>query len=387
MTAGAVAALFATTGPLALILTVGRESGLAPDQISGWVFAGYSVGGLLSVLFSSFYRQPIGLAWSIPGTAMLLTALQHRTFEEAVGAYLVCGLIMTFLGLTGWISRLTALVPMSVVMGMIAGVFLPFGIGIITGFTLSPLIAAVMVGGFVVTAVLPPRARIIPPILVALICGVVGTLATSAMSGWVPAGDWIASPELRGITFSPLGLAEMVPPMLLSVLAVQNLQGYAVLGQAGHTPPINALTVACGYGSLAMGALGSVPTCVTGPVNGILVTARPPERRWAGGVVFGLLMILFGVFAPLTTALATGLPPVFIMVLGGLAMLPVLGDALYDAFKAPARLGALTAFLVTVSDIHLFNVGAPLWGLVAGILVTVLLERPRRPVAPGSRPR
>ena len=37
--------------------------------------------------------------------------------------------------------------------------------------------------------------------------------------------------------------------------------------------------------------------------------------------------------------------------------------------------GALVAFLVTVADLGLWNIGAAFWGLVAGIAVSWLLER------------
>ena len=377
VSSGAVAALFATTGPLALLLTVARESNLSQDETVGWICAGYGVGGLLSVLASALYRQPIGLAWSIPGTAMLLVALDHLSFGEAVGAYLVCGLLMVFLGLSGWIGRMAALVPLPVVMGMVAGVFLPFGVTLVTGFLDDPLIACATVGGFLVVAATPTVSRRIPAIVAALLAGAAVLALTGRLDDIVTADSWIAVPTLRPPVFTVAGLAELVPPLLISVIAIQNLQGFAILSRAGHSPPVNVLTTACGYGSLAMGAFGSVPTCVTGPVNGILTTTRPADRRWAGGIVFGVLIGLFGLFAPLTTSVAVGLPPVFIGALGGLAMMPVLANAFTGAFSGSAVLGPVTAFIVTVSDVSIFNIGAPFWGLVFGVVVWLLLDRER----------
>jgi benzoate membrane transport protein len=381
ITAGAVGMLFATTGPLALLLTVARAGGLSNDEVIGWIFAGYAFGGVLSILFSAVYRQPIGLAWSIPGTAMLLAAVDHLSFPEIVGAYLVCGVIMTFLGLSGWIGWLTARVPVPVVMGMVAGVFLPIGLGMVTSFADAPIIAGATIAGFVVVAAVPPVAHRFPPMLGALFAGALAVGLTGGFSGGELTGDWIARPEIRAVSFSVAAMVELVPPLLISVIAIQNLQGFMVLGQAGHKPPVNALTVACGYGTLAMGAFGSVPACVTGPVNAILVGARPPASRWAGGIVFGVLIGLFGLFAPLTTAVASGLPLAFIAVLGGLAMLPVLNASFNAAFSGKAPMGALVAFLVTVSDVQIFNIGAAFWGLVFGYAVTMLLERPLRPSA------
>jgi benzoate membrane transport protein len=378
ITAGAVGMLFATTGPLALLLTVARAGGLSTDEVIGWIFAGYAFGGVLSILFSYVYRQPIGLAWSIPGTAMLLAAIDHLSFAEAVGAYLVCGVIMTFLGLSGWIGWLTQRIPVPVVMGMVAGVFLPIGIGMVTSFADAPIVAGATVAGFVIVASIPAISQRFPPMLGALLAGVLAVIFAGEFNSAELGGDWIARPQLRAVSFSVAGMVELVPPLLISVIAIQNLQGFTVLGQAGHKPPINALTVACGYGSLAMGAFGSVPTCVTGPVNAILVGARPPAARWAGGVVFGILIGLFGVFAPLTTAVASGLPLAFIAVLGGLAMLPVLNTSFNAAFSGKAPMGALVAFLVTVSGVQILNIGAAFWGLIFGYAVTVLLERADR---------
>ena len=63
------------------------------------------------------------------------------------------------------------------------------------------------------------------------------------------------------------------------------------------------------------------------------------------------------------------------MTLAGLAMLRVLQTAFVASFKDRFTLGALVAFLVTVADLGLFNIGAAFWGLVAGFAVSWALER------------
>jgi hypothetical protein len=45
------------------------------------------------------------------------------------------------------------------------------------------------------------------------------------------------------------------------------------------------------------------------------------------------------------------------------------------AFKERFSLGALLAFLVTVAEVPLLNVGAAFWGLVSGFAISWLLER------------
>ena len=62
--------------------------------------------------------------------------------------------------------------------------------------------------------------------------------------------------------------------------------------------------------------------------------------------------------------------------LAGLAMLKVLQAAFATAFRDRFALGALVTFLVTVADLPILNIGAPFWGLVLGLSVAWLLERP-----------
>jgi benzoate membrane transport protein len=68
-------------------------------------------------------------------------------------------------------------------------------------------------------------------------------------------------------------------------------------------------------------------------------------------------------------------PKSLVMALAGLAMLRVLQTAFVSAFRERFSLGALVAFLVTVADVPLLNVGAAFWGLVAGFAIAWLLER------------
>ena len=57
-------------------------------------------------------------------------------------------------------------------------------------------------------------------------------------------------------------------------------------------------------------------------------------------------------------------------------MLRVLQAAFVTAFSSRFTLGALVTFVVTVADVTVLNIGAAFWGLVAGIVVSLLLERP-----------
>jgi benzoate membrane transport protein len=89
----------------------------------------------------------------------------------------------------------------------------------------------------------------------------------------------------------------------------------------------------------------------------------------------GCLALVFGLLAPTFTRLLLMSPKSLVMALAGLAMLRVLQTAFVTAFKDRFSLGAMVAFLVTVADVPLLNIGAAFWGLVSGFAISWLLER------------
>jgi len=93
------------------------------------------------------------------------------------------------------------------------------------------------------------------------------------------------------------------------------------------------------------------------------------------GIVYGLLFVAFGIFAPTVVGLASTLPASFIGVLGGLALLRALQSWMATAFGGDLSLGALTAFLVTLSGVSILHIGAAFWGLIFGVGVSWLLEQ------------
>ena len=375
-----VCTIFAVTGPVAIVLTVAAAGGLSKTIMDNWIFAAFGVGGLLTVLCSLYYRQPLALAWTMPGSALLITALDHLSFAEAVGAFLVTGVCMVLLGVSGLVAKLMERIPVGVAMGMVAGVFLSFGIDLVTGFQDSPALSIAMVAAFLLFTAIAALRRVVPPLLAALIAGVIAAGVLGDVPTFPAGADWVIRPTIVIPVFSLPAMLELVVPLMISVLAVQNLQGFTVLREAGHPAPASALTVACGYGTLAMGIFGSVPTCVTGPANAFLVSSGKREHQYMGGILFGLMFAGVGILAPLLTQVATTMPRVFITALGGLAMLPVLINAFRAAFGGGADggkpgLGPLVSFVVTLSEITLFNIGAPFWGIVFGFAVHLGLDR------------
>ena len=367
--------VFAMTGPLAIILAVGTRGGLSEAELASWVFGSYALPGVLTVLASWVYRQPLSFFWTIPGAVLVGPALGHLRWPEVVGAFVVTGLLMLALGLTGWVRLVMDLLPMPIVMAMVAAVFLRFGLDLVLALSDDPLVAVPMVLAFLLLSAYVALSLRVPPILGALL---VGAVAVVLSGSYDPAGGetaWLVRPVLTPPAFSWQAMVELVVPLAITVLVVQNGQGVAVLRQAGHEPPVNAITVSCGAWSVLAAAVGSVSTCLTGPTNALLTASGERSRQYTAGVLCGLLAVVFGLFAPLFTDLMLAMPGAFIAVLGGLAMLRALQGSFVTAFSGRFTLGALVTFLVTVADVQLLNIGAAFWGLVAGYLVSRVMER------------
>jgi len=372
---GFIGWLFAVTAPVAIILAVGSGGGLSEGEIASWIFSVFFINGLLTILFCWRYRQPLAFFWTIPGTVLVGQSLTHLTFPQVVGAYYVTSALMLVLGATGSVRRAMELVPLPIVMGMVAGVFLRFGLDLVHAVFTDIAIAGPMVAIWLLLSALPWLGLRFPPIIGALLVGALTTIALGRFDASAPLQLELISPVLQEPAWSLAAIVELVVPLAITVLVVQNGQGIAVLKTAGHEPPINAVAVACGIGSAVSALVGGISTCLTGPTNAILVGSGERKRQYIAGIVVGILAILFGLLAPTFTRLLLNAPKSLIATLAGLAMLRVLQTAFVTAFGNRFALGALLAFLVTVADRPLLNVGAAFWGLICGLVISFLMER------------
>jgi benzoate membrane transport protein len=358
-----------------VILAVGAQGGLTQEQLASWVFGAFALNGVLTVLACWLYRQPLAFFWTIPGTVLVGPALTHLSWPQVVGAFFLTGGLVLALGLSGWVRRAMAVVPMPIVMAMVAGVFLRFGLDLVRSLHDDVVVAAPMVAVFLLLSAVPALGRRLPPVIGALLVGVAAVGLSGQFRPSAAAGEWLAAPVFTAPDWSVQAAVELVIPLAITVLVVQNGQGVAVLRAAGHAPPVNAVTVACGAWSLVTAAVGAVSTCLTGPTNALLVASGERSRQYTAGITCGLLAVAFGLSAPLFTGAMLATPPAFIATLGGLAMLRVLQASFVTAFSTRHTLGALVTFVVTVADVSVLNVGAPFWGLLAGLAVAGLLER------------
>jgi benzoate membrane transport protein len=322
------------------------------------------------------YRQPLVFLWTIPGAILVGTALKTLSFEEVIGAYILTGVLLLCLGLTGWVKKVMDWLPMPVVMGMVAGVFVSFGLDWIKAFEADFFLVSAMSATFLAVTILYRLPLILPPLIYALIIGVIIIFERQGLEiGEVAFAASLVTPKTYIPEFSLSAALELVVPLAVTVIAAQNAQGIMVLKNVGHNPPVNTITYYCGFMSLFTALYGGISTCLTGPVNAILVSSNKPDAHWVAAIFLGVFAIMFGLTAPTVTNILIAAPPAFLATLAGLALLKTLQSAFSGAFSSSHPMGGLIAFLVTLGGIPMLNIGSPFWGLAFGAIISFLLER------------
>ncbi|HJE10609.1 MAG TPA: benzoate/H(+) symporter BenE family transporter [Corynebacterium glutamicum] len=371
---GLVALIFSASGPIAVILAAAAAGNLSPDQTSSWIFGAFLGNGLLTLWLTYLYRSPQAYFWTIPGTVIVGDSLTHLSFAEVIGAYLVTGVVVFALGWTGLIGRIMAVLPPTIVMAMVAGIFLRFGLDLIDASVTDPLIALPMVIVFVALSMSPRIASIAPPVAVAAVVGIIVAIASGKLAPGILDNGIISRPVFTAPEFSFAAIMELVVPLAITVVIVQNGQGVAVLKAAGHRPGVNLAAAASGLWSLPMALIGNITTCLTGPTNALIVAGAKSHRHYTAAMVTAIGAIIVGLFSPTFVGFMLAMPISFIAALAGIAMLTPLKNAFIAGFSGDYSTGALVCFLVTVSEISILGITAPFWGIVFGWLVGWLLD-------------
>ncbi|MBL8148122.1 MAG: benzoate/H(+) symporter BenE family transporter, partial [Anaerolineae bacterium] len=249
--AGLVVVLTAYTGPILIIMEAARAANLSPAETNSWIWAVTVINGAFGVLLSLLYRLPVVIAWPTASAALLVLSLPSYPFAEAIGAYVVAGAVIAVVGITGVFSRAIELVPHPVVMGMLAGVLLRFGIGLFAALPSAPgLVTAVFV-----TFMLLRRARFKAPLIGALAVGMViaaldGTLNLQGVSLELTTPLWTTP------VFSVNALLGLALPLVALALTSQYAPGLAVLRSYGYSLPVNGALLLTGIGSVLIAPFG-----------------------------------------------------------------------------------------------------------------------------------
>ncbi|WEF26195.1 benzoate/H(+) symporter BenE family transporter [Klebsiella aerogenes] len=375
--AGFVAVLVGYASSAAIIWQAAAAAGADAKQIAGWMTALGLAMGVSTLALTLWRKVPILTAWSTPGAALLVSGLQGATLAQAVGIFVFANALILLCGVTGLFARLMKIIPHSLAAAMLAGILLRFGLQAFSGLQDNLALCGGMFVAWLLCKALSPRFAVVAALLVGGIIAVLtGALAplTHAMTFVAP--RWV-TPQ-----FTPSLLLSVGVPFFLVTMASQNAPGLATLQASGYRVSVSALIVFTGALALILSPFGVYSICIAAITAAICQSpdAHPDAgKRWLAAAAAGCFYLLAGVFGGSITALMAALPPVWIQMLAGLALLGTISGSLYQALgQENERDAAVVTFLVTASGITLAGVGSAFWGLVVGGVSYALLTALRR---------
>lgn len=372
--AGFIAMLTGYTSSLVLMFQAGQAAGLSSAQISSWIWA-LSIGmAICSIGLSMRYRTPVVIAWSTPGAALLISSLPGVPYAEAIGAFIFASLLIALCGLTGSFERLMRKVPASLAAALLAGVLFNIGSEIFRAVKVQPLLVLAMFFSYLLTKRLAPRYAVLSALLVGCaLSAALGLLDFGQLSLQIAVPVW-TTPSLSIAAIFSIGI-----PLFVIAMASQNMPGLAVLRAEGYQVPASPLISVTGIASVLLAPFGSHGIHLAAITMAICSgpEAHPdPARRYTAAVWCGVFYGIAGIFGATLAALFASFPAALVLSIAALALLGSIGSGLTQAMQQPnERDAALITFMVTASGLTLFGIGAALWGLIAGGLTLLILNK------------
>jgi benzoate membrane transport protein len=389
-TAGFVAVLVGFTSSVAIVFQAALAFGATPDMIASWMWS-LSIGmGLCTLIPSLWLKKPVMVAWSTPGAAVLAAAGAVGGFNmaDAVSAFIVCALLISLVGATGWFERMMGRIPVALASALLAGVLTRFALqGFGAAQTALPLVAT-MVVTYLLGKRWMPRYAIMLTLLVAI-------LFVAASAGFKPVNITfgLTWPIFVAPHFSVAAVVSLTLPLFVVTMASQNVPGVAAIHAAGYDDrrvqggdagiPVSKIITLTGLATLVLAPFGAFAMNLSAITAAICMgpEAHPdPARRYTAAASCGGIYLVIGLFGAAITGVLTAFPKELVAAIAGLALLGTISSALTSALKdEPNREAALITFLVTLSGVVIAGVGAAFWGVVVGALALLVQHYRRAP--------
>lgn len=386
-TAGFVAVLVGFTSSVAIVFQAAQAFGATPAQITSWMWALGLGMGLCSAIPSLVLRQPVMVAWSTPGAAVLATAglAGGFTMADAVGAFLISAALIVLVGATGWFERVMNRIPMAIASALLAGVLARFGLqAFAAAQTALPLVLLMLLAYLLGRRLLP---RYAVPLTLAV--AIVYVVARGQFNGGAVSFE-LAMPVFTLPAFSLAAFTSLALPLFVVTMASQNLPGVAAIRAAGYGPdapdggiPVSKIITLSGLATLVLAPFGAFALNLSAITAAICMgpeAHEDPRKRYTAAVCCGAIYVLIGIFGAAVTGLLTAFPKELVVAIAGLALLGTIGSGLAQAVRDEAhREAALITFLVTLSGVTIAGVGSAFWGVVAGALALFVQQYRQRP--------
>ncbi|WP_426281491.1 benzoate/H(+) symporter BenE family transporter [Lysobacter soli] len=374
--AGFVTVLVGFASSAAIVFQAAQSLGATPAQIGSWIWALGLGMGLTCIALSLRYRMPVVTAWSTPGAAMLIGSVAGLPLSDAIGAFVLCAVMIAVAGFSGFFERMISRIPVSLASGMLAGVLLRFGLETFAALRSQAGLVLAMLVAYLLMRRFAPRYAVIATLLVGIAyAAAAGLLRMDGLS------LELARPVFVAPTWSVGAIVGIALPLFIVTMASQNVPGVAAIRAAGYPIPISPVIGWTGVANVLLAPFGAFALNLAAITAAICMgreAHEDPARRYVASVAAGVFYIVVGLSGATVVALFAAFPKELIVAIAGIALLGTLGSSLAAALREESeREAALVTFLVTASGLSLWGIGSAFWGIVAGVITMVALMRPK----------
>lgn len=356
-----------------LVIQSAQLLGASTAQITSWFWAlGLGI-GLSGLILSWKFKYPVATSWSTAGLALILATANGYSLYEAIGAFLVCGLLTAILGFSGIFQKVLVHIPQSLTSAMLAGVLLKFGIALFASMQNDWEFILSLLAVYILSKRLSPRYSIVITVIAGVVlCPLFLQFHASTIQLSLAQPVWMA-PE-----FSWSAIFGLALPLFVINMASQYLPGLAMIKSYGYQPNVNQLIGWTGVAQTIFAPFGCFSANIAAISAAISLDdqAHPDsKKRYIAGMSCGFFYILMGLFAATLTSILMSFPGVFMTALAGIALLGTIGHNVAIAFQdVSEREAALMTFLFSASGIQFFGIGSAFWGLLFGFAVSIILK-------------
>ena len=362
-----------------IVIEAARQAGVSESQLISWLLVLGLAMGLSTLYFSWRFKMPVITAWSTPGAVFLISTAGDFSLAEITGAFLFAGILSLLAARSRMLMRGIERIPPALSAAMLAGILLPYCLGIFTSVQDYPLLSTLFILIYLLGSRWFPRYLMLVLLVIAALAALMITGTSSKPIRFaLPALEWVM-PVFNSAAVISIGL-----PLFLITTLSQNLPGISIQHSHGYKPDNRFVLTGIALVQLFSAPFGGFMINLAAITAAICMADNVdenPARRYLAGVVAGVGYCLAGLFAVTIALIFTQMPLVVTSLLAGLALLSTLQSSLLRSLHdAPYRQGAMLTLLCSASGLSLVGISAPVWGLLVGMVTLWLHPQWKQPV-------
>lgn len=371
--AGFITFLIGISVSSVLVIQAAQQLGANEAEISSWFWAlGLSI-GISGLLLSWKLKYPVATSWSTAGLALIIATGSGYSLNEAIGAFLVSGILTAILGFLGVFEKILSYIPQSLTSAMLAGVLLKFGISLFAHMESDWTFILSMLMVYIISKKVLPRYCIVITVILGFI------LCPMFMAFKIPLILWsFTQPVWTTPSFTLSSIVGLAIPLFIINMASQYLPGIAMIKSYGYQPHVRQLVGWTGLIQSVFSPFGAFSTNIAAISAAVSLDDQvhpDPKKRYIAGMSCGFFYILMGTFAATLTSLLMAFPSVFIITLAGIALFGTISHNISIAFQhVNDREAALMTFLFSASGVQFLGIGSAFWGLLFGYIVHLIFQ-------------